>query len=315
MSKRIEWIDIAKGILAILVVIGHAHVNSVADYIINSFHLAGFYVLSGITFSTKRGFKDFVINRAKTILIPYAVLSALLLLYQFVSSILFHTQEFDIVSGLLSVIIPVSGRAGTTVYHLWFLPSIFLAGVLMYGHKKLFEKNKIASVVSFIFVIALCVFIFIVSGKASVISTLPAALFFMLCGVLLKRFIPVVEGKKIAVLLLSLATLAAFILLNYYFGSKSLDLSSMNIGIWPIYLLSGLSGSLFVIALSCLIGKNKILSIVGKGSLYYYGLHYEFLGVFKKFCGAILSAVITIAVLYLLMLLYFNLKEKGRIRF
>ena len=57
MSKnRIIWIDIAKGLLIVLVVIVHSHVNTIVDAIISSFHMAGFFILSGITFSVKRKF-------------------------------------------------------------------------------------------------------------------------------------------------------------------------------------------------------------------------------------------------------------------
>ena len=34
MKKRIQWIDVAKGLLIILVIVGHAHVNSIVDLII-----------------------------------------------------------------------------------------------------------------------------------------------------------------------------------------------------------------------------------------------------------------------------------------
>lgn len=49
MSKRIEWIDIAKGILIVLVVLGHSEISEVAASVINSFHMAAFFFLAGLT--------------------------------------------------------------------------------------------------------------------------------------------------------------------------------------------------------------------------------------------------------------------------
>lgn len=49
MSKRIEWIDIAKGILRVLVVLGHSEISGVAASVINSFHMAVFFFLAGLT--------------------------------------------------------------------------------------------------------------------------------------------------------------------------------------------------------------------------------------------------------------------------
>ena len=49
MSKRIEWIDIAKGILIVLVVLGHSEISGIAASVINSFHMAAFFFLAGLT--------------------------------------------------------------------------------------------------------------------------------------------------------------------------------------------------------------------------------------------------------------------------
>ena len=49
MSKRIEWIDIAKGILRVLVVLGHSEISGVAASVMNSFHMAAFFFLAGLT--------------------------------------------------------------------------------------------------------------------------------------------------------------------------------------------------------------------------------------------------------------------------
>ena len=63
MNKRIRWIDIAKGILILLVIIGHCEVGSCVKYVIYSFHMGAFFFLSGLTFSTKNDPKVFVAKK------------------------------------------------------------------------------------------------------------------------------------------------------------------------------------------------------------------------------------------------------------
>lgn len=58
MTKRIAWIDVAKGLLIILVILGHSNINDITAAVINSFHMAAFFVLSGITFRRKKAHSE-----------------------------------------------------------------------------------------------------------------------------------------------------------------------------------------------------------------------------------------------------------------
>lgn len=49
MKKRIEWVDIAKGIAIMLMVIGHEVSNGLVYALIFSFHMPLFFILSGYT--------------------------------------------------------------------------------------------------------------------------------------------------------------------------------------------------------------------------------------------------------------------------
>ena len=51
MGKRIEWIDVSKGIGIILVLIGHISLNGGLNKFIYSFHMPLFFILSGFTFN------------------------------------------------------------------------------------------------------------------------------------------------------------------------------------------------------------------------------------------------------------------------
>ena len=72
-SDRVEWIDAAKGIGIILVVLGHIWLIGPGQKIINSFHMPLFFFLSGYVFHFERyrDFKQFLGSKGTRILAPY----------------------------------------------------------------------------------------------------------------------------------------------------------------------------------------------------------------------------------------------------
>ena len=88
-SKRIEWIDIAKGIGIILVVLGHClrddmRINSsFIDFLyqlIYSFHMGLFFSISGYLYGSKRkqNSKNYLRMQLKKLIIPWLVYSAII---------------------------------------------------------------------------------------------------------------------------------------------------------------------------------------------------------------------------------------------
>ena len=75
MGKRIEWIDIAKGMTILLVIVGHTVTNgTVVRDAIFSFHMPLFFILAGYTFREK-DWKALLCASVKRLLIPYFLIS------------------------------------------------------------------------------------------------------------------------------------------------------------------------------------------------------------------------------------------------
>ena len=74
-SLRIHWIDIAKGLAILCVFLGHTQStpSAVSNYIY-LFHMPVFFLLSGYCFSNRRKFVDFIVNKARTLLVPVLTL-------------------------------------------------------------------------------------------------------------------------------------------------------------------------------------------------------------------------------------------------
>lgn len=74
MKKRIKWIDIAKGMAIILMIVGHTIPYNTFNIFIFSFHMPLFVILSGITYkmpNNKGDIKNRLKKYVKQLLIPY----------------------------------------------------------------------------------------------------------------------------------------------------------------------------------------------------------------------------------------------------
>ena len=130
MSKRIEYIDIARGIGILLVVLGHndfALVSPFAYKVIYSLHMPLFFFLSGYFINPSVGFWEFIKKRFNSLLKPY--LFTIFMIY-FVSvsfeKMGFQTAIFRITKSLYG-----SGYYIDWV-QLWFLPHLFVVSLYAY---------------------------------------------------------------------------------------------------------------------------------------------------------------------------------------
>lgn len=86
MRKRIEWLDIAKGICILLVVLGHELTwDEGLRYSIYAFHIPVLFVLSGMTIfitrETEKDFSTFLKKNINGLLKPYMLGSFLYIVF------------------------------------------------------------------------------------------------------------------------------------------------------------------------------------------------------------------------------------------
>src|SRR5689334_23587470 len=127
MSKRIEYMDIARGIGILLVVLGHNDfevLSLFARQLIYSFHIPLFFFLSGYFVNTSLSFFDFFKKRFNGLLKPF--LFTLFLIY--FTSISFEKMGFN-----TAITRIVKALYGTGHYidwvQLWFLPELFVVSL------------------------------------------------------------------------------------------------------------------------------------------------------------------------------------------
>lgn len=128
LKKRIEFIDLAKGLCIILVVISHCHINiPYLQYI----RMPLYFVLSGLFFKEYAGLWDFTIRKTNKILIPFLFFYivgflAYYVLYQIAPDIRINSvvERFYILDPIYSRLCVNSP--------LWFLLSLFTINILFY---------------------------------------------------------------------------------------------------------------------------------------------------------------------------------------
>lgn len=142
VRKRIEWIDIAKGVGIALVSFGHLRNGDgqsvwlpALDSLINAiylFHMPLFYLLGGLTFGMRGGFKAFLIRKIRTLVVPYYVFSlyflakpVAILLVPSLRDTFMTGHDYELAHQFIDVLLMGNG--------LWFLMAFFVAEIIMYG--------------------------------------------------------------------------------------------------------------------------------------------------------------------------------------
>jgi polysaccharide biosynthesis protein PslL len=123
MSKRIEYLDIAKGIGILLVVLGHNDFEVISLFIqrmIYSFHMPLFFFLSGYFINASVPFFDFFKKRFNALMKPFFF--TIFLIY--FTSVSFEKMGFN-----MAITRTVKSLYGSGHYldwvQLWFLPHLF----------------------------------------------------------------------------------------------------------------------------------------------------------------------------------------------
>lgn len=278
MKERKKYIDIAKGIAMIFVVMGHCEYINTNVYVwLYSFHMPLFFILSGITFSinNKPHFKDFLKNKFFKLVIPYLLLSIVMWPVSTIMKCVALGFDVDYFKELAGIII--SDRSTGFYYTMWFIFVLLEAELFLYLLVK-FIKNKSQNIKNIVYVLIGLISILIgvllsnyTNGLIFCLDLLPYSIGFVSFGYFIKENIGMFEkifNKKYYIIVFGLIHLT-FTYLNYKACGRT-DLYECTPGNYFYMIIHSVFGSLAIINLSFIINKNKILEYIGKNSLIYY---------------------------------------------
>ena len=128
MKAKDNKIDCARGMAAILMVIGHMGLQNGFTQYIYSFHMPLFFFLSGICIgksNTEESIIKHIVKRTKRLLVPYILFSLIFSVPQYKNYILcFYASRESLY------------QAGSMT-SLWFLPCLFAADCMFYMLRKI----------------------------------------------------------------------------------------------------------------------------------------------------------------------------------
>lgn len=344
-SNRVEWVDIAKGIGMILVIIGHLSVPY-TDLWIYTFHMPLFFFLSGTVFSGKKyKFLPFLKKKVKSLVIPYFTLGFGIFLF-FSALYLYYDNTGntppDFVKNALDT--PLNMFVNFLIqkgyWTVWFLACLFVAEIMFYFILKA-GRNKFSITLIISFVICAGGLVYYRLGGEALPWNIDIALtaqfficmgyFFTNCHILdkFKRYITekasYIKRFMLSALFLAINVITGFA--SFKLSGVTLNMSIGSYGIEPLSIISALSGILFIISISSMI-KCRFLSYLGRNTMLVFAWHsrimiiafnylYAAIGIFQGDGFAmkcVYAIVTTIGILAVLMPLDY-LIQKSPLRF
>lgn len=275
MKERNNSIDIMKGIGIFLVVLGHTTENKILLKWIYSFHMPLFFFLSGIFHSNGRSYKEFLIKKAKGLLIPYFSFATILFLFFIIVSknIGFSAGEnLSIKENFIGIFIGTDIKNISQVSwggQLWFLLALFLVSNINYFLEKINFKFQI--VFNFLFIYLNIILTKMLNYYLPwCFLTVLMSINFYWCGKILKKYI--LNTKNNLKIYYIFLLLVLNIIVSQY--NLKVEMWGNTYGNIVLFFLGAYSGIFFIILIvNNFFFKYKMIQYIGKNSLVILAFH------------------------------------------
>lgn len=260
MKQRIPYIDLAKGICILLVVLDHIADNGYfagGDYPLNEIfeqlRMPLYFILSGLFFKDYAGgLREFLLRKTNKILIPY----------------LFFLGLYIGLNKVLRMTLGIS--TGELWAPLWFLLCLYwMNGLFAATYHAI--KRCCAGALTADILLALCMLVFGTAGYLA--GTLPFRLGtaltcvpFLWAGYVLNRRLHLLERRPHWAVSVLLGIVLLALLQPLYQGENYFYLNSYAAPL-PLVWLAGLLGTLGVLQLSSVIRHLPVISYIGRYSI------------------------------------------------
>lgn len=293
-SNRISWVDSAKGLGIILVVLGHTSLPQEIKTYIYSFHMPLFFFLSGVVFNEKKNFSAFLKGKLKGIVIPYFIISIITYIFW-----ILVTRHIGANSAKISIFKPIIGMfystpAGTWLAHnvfIWFLTTLFVVEISFYFVNKLVNNKLLKIIILLLFSIIGYLYAGFSFRLPWGIDIAFTAIVFYGAGFLVKNY--VVDNIRISkpyylvVMVISLVLSVFTSQINGY-----IDLSGLIYKNYFLLYISAFCGITFWILLAKLVAQSKVMKFIGKNSIVYF----SFQGIALGICNALIVFIAKIPI-------------------
>lgn len=294
-KERLTYLDVAKGIGILLVVIGHVYAfnRQIVDRFfviwLYSFHMPLFFIISGmlIAYKDEKDIWKFVKKRIKGILIPYVFFS------------IFSIIVFAIVNDFNREVVVQNVKAticGVGIDTLWFLPALFFGEVIFFVLKNLLKNKYVICIISAI-IYTLGNFMMKDYGLICLfLGRICIAVGFIMIGnytmnLIRKRNMPWYGLIVIAILSVILSKINGLV-----------DLNNLVFNNHILYLINSLIGTYLILEISKLIDIDEIM-YWGRNTLIVMATHLNIIYIlFNKILGIHSFGYVTGMIVFVLLL-------------
>lgn len=294
-NRRLEWMDVAKGIAIILMVIGHTTIPKGPSDFIWAFHMPLFFIASGwLTNWNKITTKNFFVNKSRNLLLPFISYSLIVLCI----------KCFFLPNGGVPYLLHwlYNGWEGIA---LWFIPVLFVS---------LIVSRVIIGLDNNRFIVICGILLALLGGLLSyyrihaswTLSSVPYATTLVIIGYYAKSLSSYIEKYTLSIIVFGFGitlTISHFFRLDIAFNS-----------ITPVFLLTlgAVSGTAMVFSVSSLICKKakflaKVLRNVGQETMLILGLSQIIIVVLKEY--TLYGTVTRYVILILTLILFKYIKD------
>lgn len=281
MHERLVWVDTAKGIGIILVVLGHFYMGEAGYKFINSFHMPLFFFLSGFLFNEAKYATgtQLIKARSRTLLLPYLSFSVVTYAYWLVIGRHIYSSGFNPLRAFLNIFLSPGGD-GYLAHNppLWFLPCLFLTTLVFYYMAKIFNSNfhlllvlMASSLVGFGLSLT-----FKSNWPWSLDVVFTSVVFFGIGYLISRQFLEREYFTGRNNILIGLVVAAGLLGLVYTIAqpNSTILMASNQYGNYFLFYVAAWLGIGAILILARVWEKSAILSYLGLNSLIIFGLHF-----------------------------------------
>lgn len=290
---RQTWLDMAKGLAIILVVMGHrGFITDTTNAWLSTFHLPLFFMASGVLLLYKKeydlNFSQFILKKLRSLMIPYLAFSALSIAMDLVMQ---PGEMSAMLANLLTHLIETLTLQGYSV--MWFLPATFIAELILWGLHRLPAKNRLVAATFSLTALSIALYYLylleIMPGASGalaiafrIIGRAVIAAAFMSYGMVFATVTSLTEKKensakngriRVIGLILGIILMLVNIIYANAVHSYIYDLNNLGLGMIVIYLILGVSGSCGVFLVCRNVPNIPLLTFYGRNSLIIFVTH------------------------------------------
>jgi fucose 4-O-acetylase-like acetyltransferase len=311
MKQRIGYIDLAKGICILLVMLWHVGgplLRTDASRILLSFLVPLYFFLSGMFFNRYSGLRDFMVRKINKLLIPlffFMIVTYLISIAGWLAK-----RNYDLILQLpRNIVMELWGDHVYLNFPLWFFFSLFETSVMFYllflfCNALTQNENARRAILTVV-----CFSIGIAGHQLGVhqvntpfwLGTSMAALPFYYSGYVMRKetnyMLPNSRDKYIPFFLIG------FGLLVYFTGDSKMMIINTGYGQYVSFYVSAMSGTMFVLLLSKLLNELPVISFFGVNTVTALSVHWVILYYLKQALFFVSSGWMLFFVLFVLMVL------------